>query len=154
MSTSKSAASYRHIFKFIEQDFNLNPKQFISDFEAGLRKAIREVYPEAVLNGCWFHYRKCIRKKIIQTGVSKLWNKKERSANPQIASYAKKVYKMVSHLPLLPKELFLAGYKQVKKTATKFKLTKNFGGFFKYYDRTWIAEVWNLLNNHLIKHSF
>lgn len=129
------------IFKFIEVEFSLNPKEFMSDFEAGLRKALRQMYPEAVLNGCWFHYRKCLRKKIIHFGVSKLWNKKGRSENPQIASHAKKIYKMISHLPLLPKEYFLAGYHQVKKMATKLKLSKNFEKFFQYYDRTWIAEV-------------
>lgn len=113
----------------------------MSDFEAGLRKAIREIYPQSVLNGCWFHYRKCLKKRIIQYDVSKLWNKKERSVNPQIASHAKKIYKMISHLPLLPKEYFLAGYQQVKKTAKKFKLTKKFEKFFSYYDRTWLTEV-------------
>lgn len=111
------------------------------DFESGLRKAIKEIYPQAAINGCWFHYRKCIRKNVNRLGLSKLWIKKARDNDPETALQAKRIYKMISMLPLLPKQQFLAGYKYVQSMASKFKLMKKFAKFFKYFDRTWIAEV-------------
>lgn len=141
MSTSKSTACYKDIFEFIEQQFELKPKSFISDFETGLRKALRQCYPHTTINGCWFHYVKCIRKKINRLGLSKLWIKKARDNEPETAIQAKRIYKMICKLPLLPKEQFLVGYKHVRSMAKGFKLINKFAKFFEYYGRTWLAEV-------------
>lgn len=147
LSTSKSAACYKDIFEFIERIFQLNPKQFMTDFECGLRKAIKEVYPKSVLHGCWFHYRKCILRKIKLYGISKLWNKNARNTNPEVASKARKIYKMLCFLPLLPKEHFSAGCKHIENRAAEFNLSSTFGIFFAYFNRTWVVEVSHIIIN-------
>lgn len=113
----------------------------MSDFESGLRKAIKEVYPQTVINGCWFHYRKCIRKKIKRLGISKLWTKKSEENNPEIALHAKKIYRMFCMLPLLPEQQFSDGHRYVRSIVRKNKLMNEFETFFNYYDRTWVTEV-------------
>lgn len=113
----------------------------MSDFEAGLRKALREVYPKAVVSGCWFHFKKCIRKRIKLLGISKLWVKKARESDPVTASNAKRIYKMIANLPLLPKQYFVPGWTYIKNTAIKLRLTTHFKKMFSYFERTWLAEV-------------
>lgn len=125
--------------------FQLKPKQFMTDFESGLRKALKEVYPKAVLYGCWFHYRKCILRKIKLYGISKLWIKNARNKNPEIALKARRIYKMFGILPLLPKEYFTAGYQHARNRAVEFSLNSTFASFFAYFERTWVVEVCHIL---------
>lgn len=66
---------------------------------------------------------------------------KARNSDEYAALQAKNIYKMISNLPLLPEENFTAGYKYIHRTATEHKLTKKFDKLFKYFERTWIAEV-------------
>lgn len=68
-------------------------------------------------------------------GMQKLI-KKER-----IASDARKIYRKLLSLPLLPQELFDEGYKVIKKEAVDRSLFEAFKKLFAYYDRTWVAEV-------------
>lgn len=141
LTTSKSADCYKSIYEFIESRFPLNSKESMFDFEAGLRKALKEVYPNVILRGCWFHYRKCLLKRIKNLGISSYWNKKRRNKDPERASKTKRIYRIVSNLPLLPANHFSAGYQYAKRIASKFKLDKTFEIFFQYFQSTWVAEV-------------
>lgn len=74
-------------------------------------------------------------------GISKIWVKKATETDPENAMKAKRIYKMIGMLPLLPHGQFLAGHKYVCAMTRKYKLMNKFAKFFNYYDRTWIAEV-------------
>lgn len=139
--TSKSTASYKDVFTFFERHFNLNPEEFMYDFESGLRKALREMYPTSVIRGCWIHFSACIRKSAKLLGLLKLWNKSARQANSVNASQARKLYKMLLNLPLLPADSFMMGYKHIYQTAMQLNLKTKFTKLFQYFDRTWIVEV-------------
>lgn len=141
LTTSKSAASYTDIFRFIERHFPLQPKEFMSDFESGLRKSLKVVYPNVILRGCLFHYSACIRKRAMSLGLLKHWNKKAMEDNPKTALETKKIYKLLLKLPLLPQESFLNGYEYVQKVAKRSRLSKSFENLFKYFNRTWVKEV-------------
>ena len=39
-------------------------QKFVLDFEAGLWKAVTEVFPEADLQGCAFHFKQSILRNI------------------------------------------------------------------------------------------
>lgn len=145
LTTSKSAASYKDVFDCIQYHFPLHPKEFMCDFETGLRKALRDVFPNSAIRGCWFHYRRCIRRRVNFLGISKLWNKAARETDIQKASQAKKVYKVLSCLPLLPKENFSIGYNYTHHITNHFNLKKKFSKLFEYFARTWIVEVWSII---------
>lgn len=153
--TSKAANCYDDVFEYLDNIFNLQPKQFMCDFEGGMRKSLKKKYPNASMKGCWFHYCACIRKRARKLGVSKLWNQKSRKENNEAATEAKKIYKMVQSLPLLPEKYFFVGYQYVKCSASKINLDKQFAKLFEYFDRTWIMEVRKLIGlilNRSIKH--
>lgn len=113
----------------------------MTDFEASLRKALKQFYPKAKSRGCWFHYRKCILKKIKRLGILKLWTKSAREKNPKLAANARIIYKMICYLPLLPEKHFAAGYLHIVNKAAELKLNKVFSKFFAYFERTWNTEV-------------
>lgn len=51
---SKKQKCYEAIFRYIEENvLNLNPKSIHTDYEAGLRAGLRNVYKNVQLKGCW-----------------------------------------------------------------------------------------------------
>lgn len=51
---SKKQECYENIFDYIEKKIvHLRPKSIHTDYEAGLRAALRTVYGNAQLIGCW-----------------------------------------------------------------------------------------------------
>ena len=49
--------------------FVLNPESFVSDFEAGVRKVIREEIPNCKQLGCNFHFTQSIIRFVQQNGM-------------------------------------------------------------------------------------
>lgn len=56
----KEKDSYVAVFETLKNEFALSPSAVMSDYEASLRAAIKEVYPNTDLKGCWFHYAQVI----------------------------------------------------------------------------------------------
>lgn len=126
----------------------------MTDFEAGLRKAINEFYPDAVLHGCWYHFCAAVRRKFMSLDMYELISK---------VPAAKSIYRMILSLPLLPKESILNGYNIVKQEAIDKSLHKKFMKIFEYFEQYWLRQVsfyfhwsathlvktWLMLYNHL-----
>lgn len=54
---NKLAGSYDNLFNHLKQQFpELDPPVITSDFELSMRKSIRQIFPDAKLLGCYFHY--------------------------------------------------------------------------------------------------
>lgn len=135
--SGKSGELYKQVFDFIEKNlFKLKPAKFMADFEAGLRNAINEFYPETVLCGCWFHFCAAVRRKFLSLQLHDLI--KEVPA-------AKKIYRKILSLPLLPAELILNGYNLVKEEAKRNNLNKDFKAIFNYFEQYWLRLVSFLL---------
>lgn len=131
--SNKTTECYAAVFQFIEQEiFKLEPTEFMSDFEAGLRKAIANVYPNAKIRGCWFHYCKALRQKghslVVQT---------TRSQN----AIAKMIMKEFMSLPLLPPGKFVEGFSQILTSIQENGLSKEFKKFVKYFNNFWMKQV-------------
>lgn len=131
--THRNAESYSRVFQFIEEKLlKLEPDEFITDFEGGMRKAIEQFYPHATLRGCWYHYSAALRKKILCLGLGWLIKEDENARN---------LKKMIMSLPLLPAEDFMQGYNHIKILAESWKLLLEFRPFFKYFEEYWIVQV-------------
>lgn len=126
---------YKAVFQFIDDNiFHLEPTEFITDFELGMRKAINIFYPSAKLRGCWFHYCRAIRRKMISLGLFKFVKNDEK---------ANRIYHSILNLPLLPSEDFMEGYEKIKEQAKRHSVFKKFTSFFEYYNSYWIVQVGN-----------
>lgn len=131
--TRRTTEIYADVFRFIEKRiFKLNPAEFITDFEAAMRKAIRRRYGKVVLRGCWYHYSAAIRKKMVKLGLLGLLKHNHRARSIKV---------MMQGLPLLPQEHFMQGYNHVKYLACRWNLFAKFKKFFHYFEQFWVAEV-------------
>lgn len=131
--THKTKKCYTAVLKYIKSNIlDFEAAEFMTDFEAGMRSAIKKCYPSAIVRGCWFHYVAALRKKLRLMGMSKLLKSN---------SNAKTLKKMLMNLPLLPAEMFEKGYTFIKRQASSWKLFNSFKKFFAYFERQWITEV-------------
>lgn len=110
----------------------MEPTEFMTDFEAGLRKSIKEIYPKSKLRGCWFHSCKAVRQNAIRLGLYALLKNN---------SEAKFIFKSLLCLPFLPENLIMDGYKLIKQRAMENGLMCHMRKFFAYFESYWLVMV-------------
>jgi hypothetical protein len=65
LMTGKSGDLYRKVFEKIKElSLCLEPTEWMTDFETGLRNALQENWPESKINGCGFHFKNATGKWI------------------------------------------------------------------------------------------
>lgn len=122
------------MFQYIENNvFQLNPKSFMTDFETGLRSALRHVYPDSEVKGCHFHYCQAIRKN-----ASKMPN---FFSSLYLNDTANVIYHKMLALPLLRLNDILPAYQKLKEECLSENLKNIFESFLIYYERQWIVKV-------------
>lgn len=127
---SKKTESYISVFKYIEENvFHLQPNQFITDWESGLRAALSTVYPNVPLKGCWYHYCSAVRRKARSLGMTDLLKSNTK---------AYLTYKRILCIPLLPADSIITGFSEIKATARKERLFGKFAELFKYFEDYWL----------------
>lgn len=135
--TRKTAEAYLAVFDYIETKlFELQPKEFMTDFEEGMRLAIRIRWPNAVIRGCWFHLCRAIENKTKSLGLTKILKSN---------SVARMVKKQLMSLALLPADRITVGYASIKLMAREKKLLKKFQSLFAYFESYWLKQVRFLL---------
>lgn len=65
----KSEAAYTTALNYLVQEVPIVPTIVMSDYEEALRRAIRAVWPETEIKGCWFHYARAVYRKSRQLGL-------------------------------------------------------------------------------------
>lgn len=113
----------------------MNPSEFMTDFEAGMRKALHNNFPNAILHGCWFHYIRAVNKQCAKLGLLTYIN----SSHDARITVAK-----LKNLPLLEKDKIKEGYKLIEKRAKKFKVFNKLKPLFQYFQRYWLRTVSSL----------
>lgn len=103
--TSKSTRAYQQMFTSLKEWIHDNvkteegepvewePKYWLTDFEAGVFKAVHTVWPGTVQKGCYFHYAKSIWAHTQEKGLAGAYNK-DVAVNETI--------RMVKVLPMVP----------------------------------------------------
>lgn len=132
LMTSKSQECYASLFKYIEEHiFHMQPDEIITDFEDGLRSAIKNQWPNVILRGCWYHYCVCIYKRFSALGLGSLL---------KTNTFARQIKNMILCLPLLPAPLFDQGLDFIMKKAANRRLSIKMRPFFGYYSY-WVKQV-------------
>jgi hypothetical protein len=54
----------------IQHNLILNPRFITIDFERGAIGALKNIFPNALIKGCNFHFNQCLFKKIQELGLS------------------------------------------------------------------------------------
>lgn len=131
----KTENTYWHIFNYIENNiFNLAPKSFNTDYECGMQNALKRIYPNAQLVGCWFHYCQAVRRKIVQRF-------KNLQTYIKTSNQANAMYHKFLSLPLLPHYLIQNSFEQLKLMINIFDKDQHFDQFVAYFEKQWIKKV-------------
>lgn len=140
LMSGKATRLYEEVFKFIENKiFTLKPSKFMTDFEAGLRKALNNIYPDATLHGCWYHFVAAVRRRILSHKLYELIKE-----NPIV----KFIYRSLLNLPLLPPEDILNGYNIIKLEAKNSAFYEQLKPVLDYFESFWLALVSTLIEWH------
>lgn len=131
--TAKKKILYKKIFSFLRDNFNLNPKKSMSDFEAGMRNAIKETWEDCVLLGCDFHFKQALRRKM--SSISGLKGHISRNI------YAANVLKLFMSLPFLPQKFIAQGFSEIVLYQRRHHQSHKFLKFNKYFVRTWLHSI-------------
>ena len=71
LMTTKSQALYIAVLERISSKVpHFKPSASMSDWEIAPRNALKEVFPQIGIYGCWFHYTQCIWRKTKKLGLS------------------------------------------------------------------------------------
>lgn len=131
--TRKTSMCYLAIFEFIEEKiFKLKPAEIMTDYEDGMRLAIKKRWIGVVIRGCWFHFCRAISKKSRKLGMSSFLKENR---------VARIIQKKLMSLPLLPANQIENGYKTIQKFARKRGLSGRFSKLFKYFGSYWLNQV-------------
>lgn len=131
--SNRTTECYAAVLNFIESNvFELKPTAIITDFEAGMRKAIKTVYKDVVLRGCWFHYCQAIKKMALKLGLRN---------ELRMIQEARFIYYKLMSLPLLPSKYYLEAFNFIKMHAQNQHFWIKFQPFFEYFQSFWIPQV-------------
>lgn len=131
MMNSKKYNLYKEIFKYLRKELKIKASKVMSDYEKGMRKAIRAVWSSCEVCGCLFHYCQAIVRKAKQI---KALSKKYRH-NPTVY----KVIKLLTRLPLLPQDKIQEGFHAILKYQRKYKIDSLFKEFNNYFSKEWLS---------------
>lgn len=131
--TRKTTNAYIAVFEFIEQRlFKMQPREFMTDYEDGMRLAIRKHWPNVEIYGCWFHFKRAINRKCRSFGMKRI---QDKNIN------ARKIKEMLTNIPLLPPHQIHEGYSNIKLFAAQTRLDRCFADLFAYFERYWLKQV-------------
>lgn len=107
----------------------------MSDYEQGMRKAAKEVWPNVKTPGCAFHYRQAIRKNYQKQVLHK------PPKMSQAATAHAMVRRMVMNLQFLPAHLIFAGARYIEQYQRQQGVLRAFKKFNKYFKKFWLLTI-------------
>lgn len=73
----KELSSYQRVFQYLRSEGVKQPGCFKADFEQGIYKAYRNVYPGAAVVLCDAHFKRALRRKLASLGLTSLYTSNE-----------------------------------------------------------------------------
>ena len=145
--TSKTEKIYGHALRLMNESAGnkMNPASVTCDFEKGLHNAILAAFPKAVINGCLFHWKQALRRKLVDLKFEEL-SVLDRFMHPQ----------SLETLTLIPpNEIEIKGIPYVRSIVDEGLTTQDMEKievFWTYFKRFWLSKPsfinsWNI-NHH------
>ncbi|KAJ8685003.1 hypothetical protein QAD02_020796 [Eretmocerus hayati] len=127
---TKLEIAYKPVLHEIKRILNIKPRQILVDFELAEQNALKEVFPDATITSCFFHWTQAIwtnalKRKVAYPGMSK--------EEPEKFEFIR----MIMALALLPEEFIVPTYKIIKERAKE-----KFGNFFADFCKEYIEGYW------------
>ncbi|KAJ8685017.1 hypothetical protein QAD02_020810 [Eretmocerus hayati] len=134
LMSSRKAHAYEACLKEMKENIwpKMKPVEVIADFEEAMEIAWQNMYPDAKLTGCYFHFTQALLRNAIKKGAASRRNLQD---NPE----RHLILRMVMALALLPVDDIPETYKAIKALARK-KHGTHFDKFFEYFDEYWMKR--------------
>jgi MULE transposase domain len=132
LMNSKTKSLYRHVFSFMHRAFGIMPGQVMLDFEQSSRKAASEVWREASIVGCNFHFCQALKRNAKQ--------REEISALIKESDTAQTTLTMFMRLSLLPPAMIPDGITAIMDYQKKENIHESFHRFNDYFASTWFRK--------------
>ncbi|CAF1380347.1 unnamed protein product [Rotaria sordida] len=122
----KSAQDYNSFFEKVLVQDNFQPESIMTDFETGTIKSVREMLPNVLHKGCFFHFSQAIWRQVQRKGlVTK--------------------YKEDEYFRLNVRKLIALAFVPVDEITTGFELIANqfdddADDLLDYFEKTWTDE--------------
>ena len=129
---------------FIYNDIHFKPAIFQVDFELAMINAIREIFPDLCIRGCYFHFAKALWKNVQEFGLARLYRNSRKF---------KFYVKICSVIPLVP----LNAMQDALVTCNSLKPENNISidNFHFYLWNTWFSidsiykiNIWTHFDNY------
>jgi hypothetical protein len=119
---NKKKLKYIRLFRIIRKHVpEWSPKNVTVDFEAAAISALRVVFPSAKVNGCHFHIKKCLWRKVQELGLTREYRENEE-IRMQI--------RMCAALAFLRPEDVIDGWLQIHSQAPNVTKLSEFFDYF------------------------
>ena len=105
---SKSEIIYLKLFKMFQEMQNFEPKDITVDFELAVTNALLKIWPNIIINYCWFHYSQSLWRNIQLKNLAKDYLK-----DPMVRT----LFKYFKFLPFIPPADVVKAFKQIKSYA-------------------------------------
>ena len=111
---------------------SVNPEMIMTDYEIALQGGLSQIFPNAEVVGCWFHYSQNVFKKLANVGLK----------NAFIENDIFKIWiKLVMALPLLPKEHIVPTWNELKhQPIPRLLSSQPLRKLKSYIQKTWIDQ--------------
>ena len=90
----KREVLYSNLLQQLDDIADISPDTVLTDYELGLRNAVRSIWPGATLRGCYFHFTQCLWRRFTQSDLVPEYQVP--------GSDVRKAFKMVGALPFVP----------------------------------------------------
>lgn len=126
LMSNKTTESYKIMFNIIKSQLpGFKPAHFMTDYEAASMKAIQEVFPQAVIKGCFYHFARALWRKAIEYKVTR----------PQSH---KRIVALTTMLPFLPPNLIKDGWAYISNEIPVD--VPGMAKFKNYVERQWLKN--------------
>ncbi|XP_034935332.1 uncharacterized protein [Chelonus insularis] len=131
--TGKFKSVYVEILKQLQiLEPRLDPKTIIVDFEIAFIHAVKEVFPNVLVKGCFFHYTQAIWRKIQAYHLQNNYAKD--------SEYALNL-KMLFAIPFVPECDVVAAYDELISTDFYIKHESELEELLSYYENIWLGKM-------------
>lgn len=114
LMSHKDQKSYEILFNMIKSQIpDWKPKTYKSDYEIAAMKAIKKIFPEVTVKGCFFHYNQAVWKKGAALKLTK-------------SKLLKRQVALSAVLPLIPDSEILNGWAYIASESPNDEQSKKF----------------------------
>ncbi|XP_028175939.1 uncharacterized protein LOC114364133 [Ostrinia furnacalis] len=122
---NKTQNTYERLFLILRNQFKVVIEKYRCDYEIAVIQAVRIIYPEVKITGCYFHYWKALFKNSTKIGFDKI----------EGGNYVTKLY---MQLALLPPILIPEGVLSIQHFANE---SEEFTKFNDYFTKQWLTLI-------------